>query len=210
MLKIFISKLESFDPDILVGHNLYTGHLDEIFNRINKYKIENWSKIGKVKRDSLPKFVSSGSNFFTRNCTVGRLICDSFLSCRDMLRESNYNLSYLSNKYLNKNLSEFEINFIINNIHDPKFFVELGEHTLYESTLTFDLIDKFCILQLAKQLTQIAGNLWIKSLQNSRADRCEMLLMHEFNKHKYMIPDKINKFEKFEDLLDVKGNLYIK
>ena len=194
--------MENFDPDILVGHNLYTGHLDEIFNRVNKYKIENWSKIGRVKRECLPKNVSSGSSFFTRNCTLGRLICDSFVSCRDMLRESNYNLGYLSNKYLNKNLNEIDMNVIMNHIHDPKFFAELGEHTLYESSLTFDLIDKFCILQLAKQLTHIAGNLWIKSLQNSRADRCEMLLMHEFNKHKFILPDKINKNEKYEELID--------
>ena len=94
------------------------------------------------------------------------------------------------------------MNVILTNLHDPKFFAELGELTLYESSLTFDLIDKFCILQLAKQLTYIAGNLWIKSLQNSRADRCEMLLMHEFNKNKFIIPDKINKNDKNEELID--------
>ena len=119
-----------------------------------------------------------------------------------MLRESNYNLGYLSHKYLNKNLNEIDMNVILTNLHDPKFFAELGELTLYESSLTFDLIDKFCILQLAKQLTYIAGNLWIKSLQNSRADRCEMLLMHEFNKNKFIIPDKINKNDKNEELID--------
>jgi len=186
----------------LIGHNLYNGHLDEIFNRVNKFKIDNWSKFGKLKRDCLPKSVSSGSNFFTRNCTLGRLICDSFLSCRDMLRESNYNLSFLALKYLNKKLDEIDANAINNNIRDPKFFAELGEHTLYETNLTFELVDKLCILQLAKQLTHIAGNLWIKSLQNSRADRCEVLLMHEFNKHKFIIPDKINKSEKFEELIN--------
>ena len=69
-----------------------------------------------------------------------------------MLRESNYNLGYLSHKYLNKNLNEIDMNVILTNLHDPKFFAELGELTLYESSLTFDLIDKFCILQFRQNI----------------------------------------------------------
>ena len=49
---------------------------------------------------------------------------------------------------------------------------------------------KLDILPLTKILTNIAGNLWIKSLQNARAERNEMLLMHEFHKEKYIWPDK--------------------
>lgn len=49
---------------------------------------------------------------------------------------------------------------------------------------------KFDILPLTKVLTNIAGNLWVKSLQNARAERNEMLLMHEFYKEKYLWPDK--------------------
>jgi hypothetical protein len=50
-----------------------------------------------------------------------------------MLRESNYNLSFLALKYLNKKLDEIDANAINNNIRDPKFFADLGEHTLYET-----------------------------------------------------------------------------
>ena len=54
-------------------------------------------------------------------------------------------------------------------------------------------MDKYMILPLTKQLTSIAGNLWIKSLQASRASRCEMLLLHEFHDKKYLLPDKYHK-----------------
>lgn len=64
------------------------------------------------------------------------------------------------------------------------------EHTIEEAYLTQELNFKFQILPLTKQLTIIAGNLWIKSLQNSRAERNEMLLIHEFNKKGYIWPDK--------------------
>ena len=46
------------------------------------------------------------------------------------------------------------------------------------------------ILPLTKQLTTIAGNLWFRSLQNARAERNEMLLLHEFRAKKYLCPDK--------------------
>lgn len=46
------------------------------------------------------------------------------------------------------------------------------------------------IIPLTKQLTNIAGNLWYRSLQNARAERNEMLLLHEFKKKKFILPDK--------------------
>ena len=46
------------------------------------------------------------------------------------------------------------------------------------------------IIPLTKQLTNIAGNLWFRSLQNARAERNEMLLLHEFKKKKFILPDK--------------------
>ena len=46
------------------------------------------------------------------------------------------------------------------------------------------------MIPLTKQLTNIAGNLWFRSLQNARAERNEMLLLHEFKKKKFILPDK--------------------
>ena len=55
-------------------------------------------------------------------------------------------------------------------------------------------MNKFQILPLTKQLTSISGNLWIKSLQSSRANRCEFLLLHKFYEKNYLYPDKENRF----------------
>jgi len=208
LISIFLSKISSFDPDVIVGHNLYSGQLDLILNRISKLKITNWTKLGKFKRDNvLPKSLMnsnfSGGNLFARTCTYGRLICDTFLSCRDILRESNYNLSFLSQKYLGQNLPEMDLPQIINNCDTLTGLSEILELNEFEAFVTFDLMDKLSILQLTKQLTNIAGNIWVKSLQNSRADRCEMLVLHEYKKAKYLLPDKIqNKGEKLDDFLD--------
>ncbi len=64
------------------------------------------------------------------------------------------------------------------------------EHTEKDSYFTFMLMLHLSIIPLTKQLTNIAGNLWYRSLQNARAERNEMLLMHEFKKKKFILPDK--------------------
>ena len=46
------------------------------------------------------------------------------------------------------------------------------------------------MLPLTKQLTNLAGNLWQKSLFSQRAERIEYLLLHEFHNLKYIVPDK--------------------
>jgi DNA polymerase alpha subunit A len=204
----FLNRLANFDPDIIIGHNLYTGAMELLFNRITKLKINNWAKIGKFRRDVLPKFLQNSNlgNFYVRSCMVGRLICDTFLSCRDILKENNYNLSFLAEKHLKEKLLELDTNLVLSSSGPETILKDLDillHNLLREAIATMTLMDKLAILPLTKQLTNIAGNLWIKSLQNSRADRCEMFLMHEFNKHGYLLPDKFNKSgEKFDDTLN--------
>ena len=68
-----------------------------------------------------------------------------------------------------------------------------------EAYYTLIVMDKFQILPLTLQLTCIAGCLWTKSLQCSRAARCEMLLLHEFYEKNYLFPDKYHKTELIEE-----------
>jgi len=66
----------------------------------------------------------------------------------------------------------------------------LVQHTEKDTFLTYKLMLHLNILPLTKQLTVIAGNLWFRSLQNARAERNEMLLLHEFRGKKFLCPDK--------------------
>lgn len=50
---------------------------------------------------------------------------------------------------------------------------------------------KIQILPLSKTLTNLAGNSWARTLSGTRAERNEYILLHEFNKNKYICPDKI-------------------
>mmetsp|Transcript_38559 Transcript_38559/g.28434 ORF Transcript_38559/g.28434 Transcript_38559/m.28434 type:complete len:94 (+) Transcript_38559:2958-3239(+) len=68
--------------------------------------------------------------------------------------------------------------------------MKVVEHTEKDAFLTFQLLLHLNVIPLTKQLTNIAGNLWFRSLQNARAERNEMLLMHEFRAKKFICPDK--------------------
>ena len=75
----------------------------------------------------------------------------------------------------------------------PYFFSTSGDilHKLVktcenDSWLTLNLMFKLMILPLTKQLTELCGNLWARSLQAQRAERNEYLLLHKFHSLKYV------------------------
>jgi DNA polymerase alpha subunit A len=43
---------------------------------------------------------------------------------------------------------------------------------------------------LTKQLTNLSGNLWSRTIRGARAERIEYLLLHEFHALKYVLPEK--------------------
>lgn len=56
-----------------------------------------------------------------------------------------------------------------------------------------DLVMRLQMLQLTKVLTNLAGNSWGRTLNGTRAERNEYILLHEFYRHKYICPDKYSK-----------------
>ena len=202
LLITFITKISSYDPDIIVGHNLNSKHLDLILSRISYYKSPNWTKLSHFKRSMIPNHLRGANNSeYCRNCFSGRLLCDTFENTKDLLfKETNYDLRTICEKHLNlKKLPEIETTNILinlNSINDIKHIIQV---TMDEAYYTLIVMDKFQLLPLTLQLTSIAGCLWTKSLQCSRAARCEMLLLHKFYEHNYLFPDKYHRTELNED-----------
>ena len=202
LLITFITKINSIDPDIIVGHNLNSKHLDLILSRISYYKSPNWTKLSHFKRQVIPNHLRGANNSeYCRNCFAGRLLCDTFDNTKDILfKETNYDLRTICEKHLNlKSLPEIETNNILINISNVDDIKHILQVTMDEAYYTLIVMDKFQILPLTLQLTCIAGCLWTKSLQCSRAARCEMLLLHEFYEQNYLFPDKYHKTELIEE-----------
>ena len=202
LLITFITKISAYDPDIIVGHNLNNKHLDLILSRISFYKSPNWTKLSHFKRSTIPNHLRGANNSeYCRNCFSGRLLCDTFDNIKDILfKETNYDLRTICEKHLNlANLPEIEPTNILSNLNSVNDVKQILQVTMDEAYYTLIEMDKFQILPLTLQLTSIAGCLWTKSLQCSRAARCEMLLLHQFYEKNYLFPDKYHKMELIEE-----------
>jgi DNA polymerase alpha subunit A len=68
--------------------------------------------------------------------------------------------------------------------------IDLAKFSSQDAYLALQLMHKLLILPLTKQLSNLAGNLWSRSLTGARAERIEFLLLHEFRAKKLVMPDK--------------------
>jgi len=65
---------------------------------------------------------------------------------------------------------------------------------------------KIQIVPLAKQLTNLAGNSWARTMSGTRAERNEYILLHEFYRNKYICPDKVYGKSNITQKADGAGN----
>jgi len=70
--------------------------------------------------------------------------------------------------------------------------MSLVKHAESDAWLALGLCFYLNVLPLTRQLSNLSGSLWSKALQGQRAQRIEMLLLHEFHQQKFMLPDKLS------------------
>ncbi|KAG9444049.1 hypothetical protein H6P81_015389 [Aristolochia fimbriata] len=199
LLSRLMIELHKLDSDVLVGHNISGFDLDVLLHRALACKLPSsmWSKIGRLRRALMPKLTKgsslfgSGASLGIMSCIAGRLLCDTYLCSRDLLKEVSYSLTQLAKTQLNKERKEIVPHDIPNMFQETKTLLQLIEYGEIDAWLSLELMFHLSVLPLTRQLTNISGNLWGKTLQGARAQRVEYLLLHEFHSKKYMVPDKI-------------------
>ncbi|KAK1323373.1 DNA polymerase alpha catalytic subunit [Acorus calamus] len=197
-------ELHKLDSDVLVGHNISGFDLDILLHRAQARNVPSsvWSKIGRLKRSIMPKLTKgntlfgSGASPGIMTCIAGRLLCDTYLCSRDLLKEVSYSLTQLSKTQLNKERKEIAPHDIPNMFQSSGSLLELVGYGETDAWLSLELMFHLSILPLTRQLTNISGNLWGRTLQGARAQRVEYLLLHAFHAKKYIVPDKISAREK--------------
>lgn len=184
MLSMFFSKLLREDPDILVSHNLFGFEFDVLLSRAVANKLSTWSQLGRLRRVKPPKSIND------RDVAAGRLLCDTYKASKEFLRETTYSLTYLAQSQLGIERTE------IDPVDVPRYFfsnsdiLNLASHTASDAFIVQKLLFKLQVVPLTKQLTNLSGNLWSRTLRGARAERIEYLLLHEFHALKYILPEK--------------------
>lgn len=80
---------------------------------------------------------------------------------------------------------------IPNYFSDSNSLIYLVQHCQNDAYLSARLAFHLMVLPLTKQLTCLAGNLWSRTLCGGRSERNEFLLLHEFWKSGFIVPDKV-------------------
>ncbi|XP_039120011.1 LOW QUALITY PROTEIN: DNA polymerase alpha catalytic subunit-like [Dioscorea cayenensis subsp. rotundata] len=198
LLNRLMVELHKLDCDVLVGHNISGFDLDILLHRAQVCKVRSdmWSKIGRLKRSVMPKLTKgnslygSGASPGIMSCIAGRLLCDTCVYSRDLLREESYSLTQLAKTQLKKERKEIAPHDIPAMLQMSSTLLELVDHGENDAKLSLELMFHLSLLPLTRKLTSISGNLWGKTLQGARAQRVEYLLLHAFHAKKYMVPDK--------------------
>lgn len=203
LLSRLFTQIGNWDPDILVSHNGWGHDMDLLLSRCVELKISMWSKIGRRRQMKLPSSSTfgNGKEWAIANALHGRLLCDTCISAKEFLRETTYSLTNLASTQLQRVRKEIEQVDIPHWCRTGEHFVELAKHTLNDAQLVMKLMFKLQILPLTKQLTNIAGNLWSRTMKGNRAERNEYLLLHEFHQLKFLVPEKRSAKQRNEELL---------
>ena len=204
LLNYILSKIHSIDPDVIVGHNILGFDLDVLLHRMQKLRVSNWSKIGRLIRTEFPRLQKgaggTGNSYHEeKSVLAGRLPCDTYINSRELVRLKNYTLGHLSETQLSikrYELDDEDVSIFYNSAEKLLKFIEHAENDCY---ISLCLLYKLEMLPLTKQLTSLAGNLWSSTLQGGRAQRIEFLLLHEFYNREFLLPDKKENVKKKEE-----------
>jgi DNA polymerase alpha subunit A len=192
LLSRLFAQIGSWDPDVIVGHNALGFDMEVLLSRYVDLKVSTWSKVGRRRKMELPNKnrFASGKDWAIKEALSGRLLCDTYVSAKEHLRETTYSLTNLASTELKTQRTDIEPVDVPQWFNESKTIVQLARHTLNDAQLVQRLMFKLQILPLTKQLTCVAGNIWSHTLGGNRAERTEYLLLHEFHQLKYLPPEK--------------------
>ncbi|KAI0481144.1 hypothetical protein GGR56DRAFT_688668 [Xylariaceae sp. FL0804] len=196
ILSFFLAQLDLVDPDVILGHQLEGVDYSILLNRLHEKKTPQWSRLGRLRRLQWPSAIGKvgGNVFAERQIMAGRLLCDLGNEAGKSVMDKcqSWSLTEMCNLYLAADTRRD----IDNEVALKTWATEKTGLMNYVTHMEADthfiaaLALKTQMLPLTKVLTNLAGNSWARTLTGTRAERNEYILLHEFNRNKYICPDK--------------------
>ncbi|KAI9741636.1 MAG: DNA-directed DNA polymerase alpha catalytic subunit pol1 [Cirrosporium novae-zelandiae] len=197
LLSKFLAMLDRADPDVLIGHQFQEVDYSVLLSRMRERRTPGWHRIGRMKRSDWPKnFGKGGSSWFTeRQLVAGRLMCDlaNDMGKSMMSKCNSWSLTEMCQLYLHDDHTRRDIDneaALKTWATSRDGLMNYVNHCEADTFFIAALARKIQMLPLTKQLTNLAGNSWARTLSGTRAERNEYILLHEFHRNKYICPDK--------------------
>ncbi|CAB3373058.1 Hypothetical predicted protein [Cloeon dipterum] len=193
LLSLLLTLIFKTDPDLLVGHDIANFDLPTLLTRISILKVENWSRLGRLKRAS--KMDGFGNKSYQAKVAVsGRLVCDVKLSSQELIKSRSYDLDTLCVNILKIPESQrtiYTVEDIRNSYSTGASLRSLICSSMQDAAFILKIMTEINAIPLALQITNIAGNVMSRTLMGGRSERNEFLLLHAFNERGYIVPDKV-------------------
>lgn len=197
VLNSFLAQVQMNDPDVIISHDFAGSGLDILLHRMRDLKCEQWSKLGRWRRTKWPH-MRQGMN---ARLLAGRLVCDLASDmAKGMISSTTWSLSEMCRTYLGVQREDIDPDdvpsFFDCTAPTPERLLTFVRHCEVDAFFQMAISSAVQLLALTKQLTNLAGNSWTRTLTGGRAERNEYILLHEFHRKKYICPDKISAWEK--------------
>ncbi|KAJ9474897.1 DNA polymerase alpha catalytic subunit A [Pseudozyma hubeiensis] len=197
LLNALLAQIHNADPDVIVGHEFNGVSLDVLLHRMKDLRAEHWSRVGRFRRPKWPK-LKQGMNL---KILAGRLVCDlASDNGKSMITSTTWSLTEMCGTHLKIQREDIDpeetASFFDSLAPSPERLMTFVRHCEVDTFFQMAIAAKVQILPLTKQLTNLAGNSWNKTLNGGRAERNEYILLHDFHRQKYICPDKISAWEK--------------
>ncbi|KAG8835098.1 DNA-directed DNA polymerase alpha catalytic subunit pol1 [Serendipita sp. 399] len=192
LLNAFLALMQRYDADVIIGHEFLGVSLDVLLYRMKELKVDHWSRISRFKRKGWPAIGKQGTNLRFLN---GRLLCDlASDGAKGMIASTTWSLTEMVSSQLKIQRQEIDPDdtalYFDPETSTPQRLLEFIQHCELDSFLQMAIAWNVKILPLTRQLTNLAGNSWNKTLNGGRAERNEFILLHEFHALDYICPDK--------------------
>ncbi|AEO69584.1 574569cc-4c6e-40cc-970a-558d0cd7ff86 [Thermothielavioides terrestris] len=197
ILSFFLAQIDLVDPDIILGHQLEGVDYSVLLNRLYEKKTHQWSRLGRLRRSAWPASIGKvgGNVFAERQIMAGRLLCDLANDAGKsvMFKCQSWSLTEMCNLYLSGDNHRRDIDnelALKTWASSKEGLMDYLSHAEADTYFIAALALRTQILPLTKELTNLAGNSWARTLTGTRAERNEYILLHEFYGKKYICPDK--------------------
>ncbi|KAH9066550.1 DNA polymerase alpha catalytic subunit [Lactarius vividus] len=192
LLNSLLVTLHKADPDVLVGHDFLGVSLDILLHRMRELKADHWSRIGRFRRSKWPGIGRQGTNLRFLN---GRLLCDlASDGAKSMISSTTWSMTEMCATHLKSIRQDIDpedtTSYFDDGVSTPERLITFVRHCELDAHYQMAIAAKVQVLPLTRQLTNLAGNSWNKTLNGGRAERNEYILLHEFHRLKYICPDK--------------------